>query len=222
MPEAVAFAIEIITLTPLSVGAGGSSGTRADKSIVRDGLGRPLLPGSQLKGRLRHAAEALLAGLDRPVPTSFDDDDSPDNLIRQIFGSPMHRSPLRFADLRCRLDDAALDLDAHPVPGHRLSEIRPSVAINRRRRTAEDKLLMIQEAAVGGLRFAADPAIVGQLPALEHAALLWAALLGTSRWGGAKSRGLGWATLRTTVQWAGEPVPELELAAALRRALGGA
>ncbi|PDW00304.1 hypothetical protein CJ255_20815 [Candidatus Viridilinea mediisalina] len=34
----------------LSVGAGGSSGTLADKSIVRDGWGRPLIPGSQLKG----------------------------------------------------------------------------------------------------------------------------------------------------------------------------
>lgn len=220
MPEALAIAVTITTVSPLSVGAGGSSGARADKTIVRDGLGRPLLPGSQLKGKLRHAAEALLAGLGLPVPAGFDDDGPPDNLIRRIFGSPAHRSPLRFADLCCTLDDAPPEADAtHPVPGHPLSLVRPSVALSRRRRTAQDELLLLQETAVGGLRFAANPAITGRLDDLGHAALLWAALLGTTRWGGAKSRGLGWAAVKTTVTWAGATVPEDELAAALRHVL---
>lgn len=53
----------LTTRTGLHIGAGGSGdplGT--DLPVVRDGSGRPYIPGSSLKGVLRSAAEALLHG----------------------------------------------------------------------------------------------------------------------------------------------------------------
>ncbi|NTV63845.1 MAG: hypothetical protein HGA65_09950, partial [Oscillochloris sp.] len=136
MPD-LRIALTITAETALSVGAAGSAGTLADTSIVRDGLGRPIIPGSQLKGKVRHAAEALVRRLNLPVQAHFDDDASPTNCIRQIFGSPLVRSPLRFADLICEIDPQIARL-----PG--TSRIRPSVTINRRRGTAEDQHLLLR------------------------------------------------------------------------------
>ncbi len=61
----------LITRTGLHVGAGGSGdpiGT--DLPVVRDGLGRPMIPGASLKGVIRSAAEALLRHFPRPAKRS--------------------------------------------------------------------------------------------------------------------------------------------------------
>lgn len=188
--------------TPVSVGAGGSAGTIADKTIVRDGWGRPIIPGSQVKGRTRHAAESIVAALGLPGQEGFDDDESAMNPIRAIFGSPRHRSPLRFVDLVGFA--GTLDRLAAPdeVDWRRVGPIRPSVAISRRRGTAEDARLLFQETTPEGLQFSTHPhpAIGGRLPDLPHLALLWAALRLNQRWGGAKSRGLGWSRVDVMVQ----------------------
>ncbi|MEO1369139.1 MAG: CRISPR-associated RAMP protein Csx7, partial [Acidobacteriota bacterium] len=58
---------QLITRTGLHIGAGGSGdpiGT--DLPVVRDGLGRPMIPGASLKGVMRSAAEALLRHFPRP------------------------------------------------------------------------------------------------------------------------------------------------------------
>lgn len=181
--------------TALSVGAGGSSGSLADKSIMRDGWGRPLIPGSQVKGKIRHASEALLAQLGKAVPAHFNDDT--DTLIRQIFGSPKYRSPLRFCDL-IGLPEG--EDRANPVIAARsLVSIRPSVSINRQRGTAEDARLFFQEMALDGLIYVATPAIYGEVNDPRHAALLWVALRLSTRWGGGSTRGLGWATVKPTL-----------------------
>lgn len=49
--------------TALCVGAGGSSGSLADKPIVRNAQGQLLIPASQIKGRLRHECEKLASAL---------------------------------------------------------------------------------------------------------------------------------------------------------------
>ncbi|NTV65797.1 MAG: hypothetical protein HGA65_20000 [Oscillochloris sp.] len=146
-----------------------------------------------------------------PGQTHFDDDTSPTNCIRQIFGSPLVRSPLRFADLISEIDPQV----AH-LPG--TSRIRPSVTINRRRGTAEDQHLLLRETAREGLTFRADDdeAITGKLDTLAHAALLWAALRLSERWGGAKSRGLGWCSVEVLVYWDNAPMSALQLAEELR------
>jgi len=53
--------------TALCVGAGGSSGSLADKPILRNAKGQLVIPASQLKGRLRHGCERLARALEWPV-----------------------------------------------------------------------------------------------------------------------------------------------------------
>lgn len=210
-----------ITLeSALSIGAGGSAGTLADKSIVRDGWGRPLIPGSQVKGKLRWALEQLLRGMGQDIPAPFDTEIEQQTLVRDLFGSPERRSPLHFADLAATVVAAE---QAHPMR-HLLSQVRPSVSINRRRGTAEDARLLLQETALEGMQFAHERAVAGDLPgdaeqARAYAALLWAALKLTDRWGGAKSRGLGWARVDATLMLGGEQLEDDQLAGALRAAL---
>ncbi|MGB9754913.1 RAMP superfamily CRISPR-associated protein [Roseiflexus castenholzii] len=199
--------LEVLSDTPVSVGAGGSTGTLADKVIVRDSRGRPLIPGSQVKGRTRHAAEAIASTLGLGVPQSFGDET--DTIIRRVFGSPQQRAPLHFASLIADVGKA------QTVPQW-LSQIRPSVALNQRRGTAEDERLLFQETALRGMRFTARPAIVGTLPDLGHVALLWAALRVVDCWGSAKSRGLGWAAMDVRVTVDGQAQDAAVLAEALR------
>ena len=215
-----------ITLdTALSIGAGGSAGTLADKSIVRDGWGRPLIPGSQVKGKLRWAVEQLLRGLGQDIPPPFDTDIEKKTLVRELFGSPKQRSPLRFADLPTTIVSHQQAQKMHQD----LSQIRPSVSINRRRGTAEDQRLLFQETALERMVFESARAITGDLgdlkPPEQYAALLWAALKLTDRWGGAKSRGLGWAKVETHVKIDDAVIDEEKLVSALRTVLtqpGGA
>jgi CRISPR/Cas system CSM-associated protein Csm3 (group 7 of RAMP superfamily) len=150
--------------------------------------------------------------LELPVQRDFNNDRKEnDNLIRCIFGSPQVRSPLRFADLVSIIPEGAERESG-------ISHIRPSVTINRRRGTAEDQRLLMQEVAREGLVFQHEQAITGQLPDLAHVALLWAATKLTTRWGGAKSRGLGWCRIDAQIYWNGATahINDTELAAALR------
>lgn len=211
--------LTITAESALSIGAGGSAGTIADKSIVRDGWGRPLIPGSQVKGKLRWAVEQLLRGIGQAIPSPFDAEIEQPTLVRTLFGSPEQRSPLHFADLPLALvsEEQAADLR------QQLSQIRPSVSINRRRGTAEDARLLFQEVTLEGMAFQSARAISGNFgdaeQAEQYAALLWAALKLTDRWGGAKSRGLGWAKVKATVYLNQEEVTKDVLIAALRVAL---
>jgi CRISPR/Cas system CSM-associated protein Csm3 (group 7 of RAMP superfamily) len=212
----VVVALQITLETPLSIGAGGSSGTLADKAIVRDGWGRPFIPGSHVKGRARHAAEALARALGLHVAELWqrrgEPVADPACVVRAIFGGPTgwrargttpardDIAPLRFRDLRL-LDDAPARADPG---GLRRSVIRPSVAINRRRGVAEDARLLFQETTVAGLTFANPLAIIGTLAEERQLALLVAALRMVDRWGGAKSRGLGWARVDVAATWDGQ------------------
>ncbi|NOK59502.1 MAG: hypothetical protein GFH27_549285n26 [Chloroflexi bacterium AL-W] len=180
MPK-LKIALTIKIETALSVGAGGSSGTLADKSILRDGLGQPIIPGSQVKGKTRWAIEQLLRTLGKDIPTPFEEDASrmeKKTLVKALFGTPQQRSPLRFANL-CTQE--------------KQHQIRPAVSINRKRGTADESRLFFEESTIIGIRFAHEMAISGELEDKRHAALLWAALRSIDRWGGAKSRGFGWA-----------------------------
>ncbi|PDW04094.1 RAMP superfamily CRISPR-associated protein [Candidatus Viridilinea mediisalina] len=211
----------ITSHSALSVGAGGSSGTLADKSIVRDGWGRPLIPGSQLKGKLRWAAEQLLRGMGEDIPTPFAGAAREElaTAVRALFGSPQQRSPLHFADLPGVVGPLDQIAALRDQAEQRRSQIRPSVTINRHRGTAADQLLTFQEVAPEYLRFHNERAIIGQIVSMEHAALLWAAARLTTRWGGASSRGLGWASTALVVQVDEQRCADDALLAALRTRL---
>ena len=212
--------IELTALvdSALCVGAGGSSGSLADKPIIRAADGRLLIPGSQLKGRLRHECEKLTRGLgwptcESPVPetmcpqiglnqTAFQDETSyaigqsfadgrPQHhcVICQIFGNPALPSRILVDDLVCQ-----------EAPENLPEVLRPGVTINRRRLTAEDQKLYLLETSPVNVRLP----FTGHLH-LESAPdyakpLILAALHHIHALGGSKSAGLGWLSWEMSEQ----------------------
>ncbi|MBA3947484.1 MAG: hypothetical protein H0X37_23360 [Herpetosiphonaceae bacterium] len=234
-PQAITVLIDVvITLhTPLSVGAAGSSGGLADKPLVRDGWNRPMIPGSQIKGRLRHMAEQTLRALEQPIcraPVAntmcpkyvgqppvmaqateefhryraFQDQIEPRQCLAcAIFGSPVYPSPLFFGD--------AVYYPPNQVDGRPFAieeHVRPGIGIDRRRGVVQDNALYFVETTEPGIVL--NGAISGQwrdtTPERVRGlvGLLVVALEGVTRWGGGSSRGLGWATTRATVHIAGQ------------------
>ncbi len=200
--------------TALCVGAGGSSGSLADKPILRNARGQLLIPASQLKGRLRHECEKLARGLGWPVcqspnPDSMcpqraglteadearfrrdayrvEEDSRHHCLICQIFGNPSLPSQVDVNDLICH--EAA---DTLP------EVLRPGVTLNRRRLTAEDQKLYFLETSPANLNleFQGSLYIHPQAPPYTKL-LLNVALRHIHALGGGKSTGLGWLTWTT-------------------------
>ena len=189
----------------LCIGSGGSSGSLADKPIVRNAEGNLLIPASQLKGRLRHECEKIARGLNwdicySPNPQSMcpqrvgltgnfpreeykisEHDKNYHCLICQIFGNPVLASRIIFDDLVCEED-----------PENLPEIIRPGVTINRRRRTAEENKLYFLEISPANtkLRFTGK-IYLSNVP--DYAgALILAGLRHINALGGSKSAGLGW------------------------------
>lgn len=200
--------INAIIDTALCVGAGGSSGSLADKPIVRNAQGQLLIPGSQIKGRLRHECEKLARALGwqifyAPIATEL----SPNEgqvwsefreiyqvsgykgyhcVVSQIFGDPILPSRIIVDDFICA------------TPSDELPEVlRPGVTINRRRRTAEENKLYLLETSPANaqLEFKGDiylqPHFHSHSPDLAKP-LIFAALRHINALGGSKSTGLGW------------------------------
>jgi CRISPR/Cas system CSM-associated protein Csm3 (group 7 of RAMP superfamily) len=194
----------LILETPLSVGGAGALGIEADKMVQRDGRDRPIIPASQLKGRLRHACESLAREVGIPLCRSPHPQTTCPHLVTvpkgadgrrlcpvcRLFGSPALASPLRFSDL-VYTDPVSDDYD-----------IRPGIGVDRRRGVVQENLLFLTETVLAGARFERQddngqplPAIRGQVERAE-ALFLLAGLRAIQNWGGAKSRGLGWASVQ--------------------------
>lgn len=190
---------------------GGPSGPGLDKSTVLDQDGRPLLPGSSLKGRLRHRCERIARALDvyccaapvaermcphywggrddAPPPIEGSEHLGPHCPLCLIFGSPWWPSPLSFSDTKVRLS-GAMEGEEDDVE---LTALRTGVSINRRLGTAQDKKLFVTRTGAPGLPLVYRGTATGRLPAdkgLEG--LLFAGLLDLDRVAGDNSRGLGW------------------------------
>jgi CRISPR/Cas system CSM-associated protein Csm3 (group 7 of RAMP superfamily) len=196
--------------TALCVGAGGSSGSLADKPILKNAAGKLVIPASQLKGRLRHECEKLTRALQLPTCESpvaatmcsqragltgnfqypeynIGDVDAAGKpryhcYICQIFGNPSLSSKVLFDDLVC------------PEAPENLPEVlRPGVTINRRRRTAEEQRLYFLETSPANAKLPFEGTITFQPNAPTFAkALLLAGLQHIHALGGSKSSGLGW------------------------------
>ncbi|MGV0104637.1 RAMP superfamily CRISPR-associated protein [Nostoc sp. DSM 114160] len=204
------FTITAIIDSALCVGAGGSSGSLADKPIIRNSQRNLLIPGSQIKGRVRHECEKLLRGLGWEIsespnagkmvirrdnaPSTFNRDEYKitgyENayhcLISQIFGDPVLSSRVIFDDLVCTEE-----------PENLPEVLRPGVTINRRRRVAEEqKLYFLETSPVNTkLQFQGEihiqPSLTPERPDYAKA-LIWAGLRQIHALGGSKSAGLGW------------------------------
>jgi len=218
LQELLSNPVETISLTAvidtaLCVGAGGSSGSLADKPIVRTADNKLLIPASQLKGRLRHECEKLARGLgwaicQSPNPQTmcpqradFPEDEARrfqrdedyrvpgDNryhcLICQMFGNPALRSRVIFDDLICQEKPDNLPPEV----------LRPGVTINRRRHTAEEKKLYFLETSPANvqLKFTGDIHLQSNCPFYAKALIL-VGLHHINALGGSKSVGLGWLT----------------------------
>ena len=187
--------------TPFSIGTGALGCTTADKPLLKDAEGVPYLPGSTLKGILRHEAEKIIRSLwsdeavcRSPNPATMCPQNRPTEQpfcpICRVFGSPWLPSSLIFTDLK---------------PGERLdrqvmkdTRLRFGVGISRHRRVAADDLLYTLEVASAAEGVPLQGAIEGNLPDEEWKrllALVLAALRAINAIGGARSRGLGWVTL---------------------------
>jgi len=192
----------------LCVGAGGSSGSLADKPIIRSADKKLLIPASHLKGRLRHECEKIARGLEWSICESpkaktmcphrkglegnfhreeyqvKGDDDRDHCLICQIFGNPVLPSQVLFDDLICTED-----------PENLPEVIRPGVTINRRRQTAEENKLYFLETSPANaqLQFQGKIHFLPNCPDFGKA-LIYASLQHIDALGGSKSSGLGWLT----------------------------
>jgi CRISPR/Cas system CSM-associated protein Csm3 (group 7 of RAMP superfamily) len=212
--------LAITLLSPLCVGATGSSGGIADKELQRDGWGRPMIPGSQIKGRLRHACEQVARSLgyrvceapyaDRMCPAWIEcrtseaaqrqwigEQREPHQcIVCALFGSPSYPSPLLFSD--------AIETGGSAEPPssvvERISQLRPGIGIDRQRRTVREELLFVTETTTTGITLYGT--ITGRwwtTPAGEVRQLLGLLAAGarlSTRWGGGSSRGLGWAAVQ--------------------------
>lgn len=218
--QAQTLALTAIVDTALCVGAGGSSGSLADKPILKNAEGRLVIPASQVKGRLRHECEKLVRALQWPVckspvaqqmcPQRAGQNGADFNLsryrLRQGAGQP--HSERQTHCLICQLfGNPSLPARLHfsdlvcTEPEDKIPEaLRPGVSINRRRRTAEEQKLYFLEtspanlklAFTGSLRLqAACPLVEGETVPFEKA-LLAAGLRHIYALGGGKSVGLGW------------------------------
>jgi CRISPR/Cas system CSM-associated protein Csm3 (group 7 of RAMP superfamily) len=233
-PTVVQIELAITLLTPLCVGAAGSSGGIADKELQRDGWGRPMIPGSQIKGRLRHACEQVVRALnyrvceapypDRMCPSDPNIDreateafhqrraggtTAPQCHICALFGSPTYPSPLLFGDAI----DTAGRSDPPTQIVERMSQLRPGIGIDRQRRTVREEVLFITETTTSGVTL--HGTITGRWwnTKLEDLrpllGLLAAGARLTTRWGGGSSRGLGWAAVEMGVSLNGEAIDDL-------------
>ncbi len=181
------YALTAVIDSALCIGSGGSSGSLADKPIVRNAENRLIIPGSHLKGRLRHECEKLARSLGLPVSESPNPGlmmQTPDCAISKIFGNPVLAAQLIVDDLVC--ENSAQELPPEVI--------RPGVTINRRRGTAEDNKLYFLETSPPnqGLHFTGQIHLIR--PPDYALPLILAGLHHIKALGGSKSAGLGWLT----------------------------
>jgi CRISPR/Cas system CSM-associated protein Csm3 (group 7 of RAMP superfamily) len=181
------YTLTAIINSALCIGSGGSSGSLADKPIVRNASNRLIIPGSHLKGRLRHECEKLARGLGLTVSESPNPGQMMETqgcVISEIFGNPVSASRLVVDDLLC-------ESSAQELPSE---VIRPGVTVNRRRGTVEDEKLYFLEISPPnqGLIFSGSIHLIH--PPDYAVPLIIAGLHHINALGGSKSAGLGWLT----------------------------
>jgi CRISPR-associated RAMP protein (TIGR02581 family) len=208
LEKLVLFEYRITCRTGLHIGAGKSADLAgSDLPVMRDGSGRPLIPGSSLRGVLRAGIESFCnsLGLDRvlsredaapsDLPKEFVAGWKQLDLVDRLFGAVVDKeknrdfsygSRLQISDGLCTEDIAV--------------ELRDGVGIDRERRTAAQGVKYDLEVVPAGTRFLGrirfkNPADY-ELGLLAQA--LWMLDQGLLLLGGKSARGLGWIQIEVT------------------------
>jgi len=159
------------------VGAGYGKGFNLDSALLRESDGTPVLRGSALSGLLRDGAYRLLK---LPPLKKYSAEESTDEILKRLFGSPKQAKRWRISSARPR--EKILD-DAQSI--HR-------VRIDPRTRRTESGKLFSQEEGVSGHAFLFTIICPNNGKAeLDDAAILIAAARFVRQFGRSRNRGLG-------------------------------
>lgn len=196
----VLFEVRLTAKTGFHIGAGKSLDTSSsDLPVVRDGVGRPYVPGSSLRGILRTGVEMLVKtlGLQPPKddsgepPNDFSEKFSKLGVVERMFGRVAERSGDFSYASRLTISDAACAKLDSPL------EVRDGVAIARETRTAAGGAKFNLEVVPAGTQFRGrvrfknpEPHELGLL-----AQSLWMLDEGILQLGGGSARGLGWMSV---------------------------
>lgn len=179
-----------------NVGSGTMGGSLAQRPMLTDWRGLPVIPASSFKGRLRHTCKQLAEAMgqktcDDPVAEAMcqpSEDERPCPICR-LFGSPWSESPLAFTDLT--LAEPAFLAEGR-MPPH--TSLRYGVGLSRYRHVAQDQLLYTTEVFLPGGTVTLGGEISGQASE-EDLGLLVAGLENLVALGGGKTSGMGWCEL---------------------------
>jgi len=179
-----------------NVGSGAIGGALAQRPMLTDWRGLPMVPASSFKGRLRHTCRQLATAMgqktcDDPVAEAMCQPDKSHEFcpICRLFGSPWLESSLTFTDLT--LVEPAF-LTTTPTPPR--ASLRYGVGLSRHRRVAQDQLLYTTEVFLPGGTVTLAGEINGRAEE-KDLGLLVAGLENLLAFGGGKTRGMGWCEL---------------------------
>jgi CRISPR/Cas system CSM-associated protein Csm3 (group 7 of RAMP superfamily) len=206
--------VQVELASPLHVGSGSMADSLADKPLLKDAYGLPVISGSSLKGRVRHAAEKIVTALapnvrvcEAPYPDRMCRGPDLDKLcpVCRVFGAPGFPAPVRFGRLTLDLAPAA---PALKVRGNQAwaqtlndaTEVRTGVGLSRSLRTAQEDILYTVETYPDSPALMFQGKVQGALEERRDVALLVAALRTVNTLGGNRSRGLGWCQVVAEVR----------------------
>lgn len=173
-----------------SVASGYGFAGRIDRALLKDALDLPYVPGSALKGKLRHAAREVATALDEQICEEYCLPGQKTCAVCSVFGSPFVAGKLFCGDARCTVRENPVLGITRSVAGAspRIWRERSATAIGRGLRVAEQGLRYSAECAPEGLVLHAR--LEGDLSEPEER-LLRAACAVLSFIGGGSGRGLG-------------------------------
>jgi CRISPR/Cas system CSM-associated protein Csm3 (group 7 of RAMP superfamily) len=168
---------------PVGVFTGLGIAGLVDRTVVRDAAGVPFIPGSTVKGRLRFFAERALHSGVLPSGYRFHGTGKPHckNLaaactLCKLFGNSSIPAFVRVGQAVMgepwrSLVVSLLASGRNPVVRPDV-EIRPGIALSRRRRTTLLDHLFLEEAVPAGLEFEGRLALAGSITPAEEAFLV--------------------------------------------------
>lgn len=184
----------LTTLSPLHVGTGSQElGEKAFESkVMKDFDGRPIIPGSALRGVMRHWLLSILAGVDGAwaKDRNYEDKTLVDldqkaqlakvkdefSWLELLFGTPFHAGKIELWDASCITEEMAPKESLLGWDRKALTYVDTSVAIDPTTGTALEHLLYTSEVVAPGVKFSFN--LVGQNLSDEELGLILLALQG--------------------------------------------